>query len=222
MAMYYQKFFLPEAKLNLTYTSLMNRQFAKDMPYLPVAPASKLPYASGIANSGANWTSLNSLRPDATNLCFGMFAQWKPIEGGTKIAEIARLKAEKEELLRYQDEAKESIEQQVRSTINKALAGYFSIEKNYKAMYMSQENYQRVKDLYLKGDITITHLLDAQQIYLDSKTKALNSQYTFFKELVWVQRAICAVDWAKASPEAKQFIQNVKDTLEKHGDIEYL
>lgn len=220
MAMYYQKFILPDAKLNLTYTSLMGREFARAMPYAPLSPSRAM--GPAIAHSGAYWTNMSALRSDATNLQFGMFAQWRPIEGGTKVAEIARLKAEKDELARYQEEAKTSIEQHVRGTINKALAGYFSIEKNYKAMYMSQENYQKVKDLYLKGDIPITHLLDAQAVYADSKTKALNSQYVFFKELVWVQRAICAVDWSKATPEAKQFIQSVKDNLPKQSDIEFL
>lgn len=218
MAMYYQKFILPDAKLNLTYTSLMDRQFAKNLPSIPAAYA---PPAKGVI-PGSMWTNLGVLRPDATNLQLAMFAQWKPIEGGTKIAEIARLKAEKDELLRYQDEAKTSIEQHVRGTINKALAGYFSIEKNYKAMYMSGENYKEVKAQYLKGTAPIDQLLDAQEIYLSSKAKAMNSQYVFFKELVWVQRAICAVDWAKASPEAKQFIQSVKDRLEKKSDIEFL
>lgn len=232
MAMYYQKFILPDAKLNLTYTSLMNRQFASDLPYAPLSynptGASPIPglnqaqFLSTTAIGASHWTNMSALRPDATNLQLGIFAQWKPIEGGTKIAEIARIKAEKDELLRYQDEAKTSIEEQVRGTINRALAGYFSIEKNYKAMYMAHENYEKVKDLYLKGNIPITHLLDAQQVYFDSKTKALNSQYTFFKELVWVQRAICATDWSKASPDAKKFIQNVKDTLEKRSDIEFL
>jgi len=210
MAMYYQKFFLPDAKLNLDYTSYMNREFTG----ATVIPAQDMRYGAG--------TPVVLPKPDATNLRLGIFAQWKPIEGGTKIAEIARLKAEVQELQRYQDEAKTSLERQIRDTINKALAGYFSIEKDYKAMYMSQENYLKVKDLYLKGNIPITHLLDAQEVYLSSKAKALNSQYVFFKELVWVQRAICATDWTKASPEAKQFIQNVKDKLEKHSDIEFL
>lgn len=218
MAMYYQKFILPDARLNLTYTSLMNRQFATSLPSVPAAytapPGGVIP--------GSKWTNLDALRPDANNLCFGMFAQWKPIEGGTKIAEIARLKAEIDELDRYQDEAKTSIEEHVRFTINKAIAGYFSIEKNYKAMSASGENFSRVQDMYLKGDISITHMLDAQDAYRNSKIKAMNSQYVFFKELFWVQRAICAVDWAKASPEAKQFIEKVKSTLEKRGDIEFL
>lgn len=222
MAMYYQKFFLPEAKLNLTYTSLMDRQFAKDMPYLPVAPTKAQGPGIATAAGGAYWTSLNALRPDATNLQFAMFAQWRPIEGGTKIAEIARLKAEIKELDQYDAEVRTSIEEHVRGTINKALAGYFSIEKNYKAMYASGENFKKVQDMYLKGNISITHMLDAQTAYKQAKLKALNSQYVFFKELVWVQRAICAVDWTKASPEAKQFIQSVKDKLPKLSDIEYL
>lgn len=221
MAMYYQKFLLPDAKMSLTYTSLMNRQFAKDMPYLPVSPSAA--YGPAIASGKVgSWTSLNALRPDATNLCFGMFAQWKPIEGGTKIAEIARIKAEMQELDRYEDEAKTSIESHVRDTINKALAGYFSIEKNYKAMAASGENFKNVQEMYLRGKAPIEQMMDAQQIYKVSRVKALNSQYVFFKELVWVQRAICAVDWAKASPEAKDFIQKVKNNLEKKSDIEFL
>lgn len=219
MAMYYQKFFLPDAKFAMTYTSLMNREFAKDMPYLPVSPSPAM--GSAIAHS-TNWTSLNALRPDATNLQMGVFAQWKPIEGGTKVAEIARLKAEIQELERYDAEVRTSIEEHVRATINKALAAYFSIEKNYKAMSASGENFKKVQEMYLKGDISITHILDAQDAYKASKVKAMNSQYVFFKELVWVQRAICAVDWAKATPEAKKFIQTVKEVLPKKSDIEYL
>lgn len=210
MAMYYQKFFLPDAKVNLNYTSFINRTFTG--PTL-------LP-CQYIGKPGGTLALVP--KPEATNLSLGVFAQWKPIEGGTKIAEIARIKAEVQELERYQDEAKMSIERQVRATINKALAGYFSIEKDYKAMYMSQENYLKVKDMYLKGDITITHLLDAEQTYLNSKVKAMNSQYAFFKELFWVQRAICSVDWSKADPDAKKFIENVKTTLEKRSDIEFL
>lgn len=218
MAMYYQKFFLPEAKMNLDYTSYMDRQFTRG---LPNAPLSYDPPTAGTI-PGARWTNLGVLRPDATNLRFGMFAQWKPIEGGTKIAEIARLKAEIQELDRYEEQAKTSIEGHVRDTINKALAGYFSIEKNYKAMYASGENFKMVQNMYLKGNVPIEQMLDAQKVYKQSRIKAMNSQYVFFKELVWVQRAICAVDWTKASPESKAFIQNLKKELAEHKDIEFL
>lgn len=218
MAMYYQKFFLPDAKFAMTYTSLINREFANGLPSVPAAYS---PPGGGVI-PGSMWTNLGALRPDATNLQTGIFAQWKPIEGGTKIAEIARLKAELQELDRYDAEVRTSIEEHVRATINKALAAYFSIEKNYKAMSASGENFKRVQEMYLKGDISITHILDAQDVYKASKVKAMNSQYVFFKELVWVQRAICAVDWAKATPEAKKFIQTVKEVLPKKSDIEYL
>lgn len=209
MAMYYQKFILPDAKLNLDYTSLFNREFTSPT----VIPASDM------RNPGHPIT----LPPaEPTNLRFGMFAQWKPIEGGTKIAEIARLKAEIDELKRYEDEAKTGIEEHIRSTINKALAAYFSIEKNYKAMSTASENFKQVQALYLKGEAPISQMIDAQDTYLKSRVKAMNSQYVFFKELLWVQRGICSVDWTKATPESKAFIQSIKKNLEEHKDIEFL
>ncbi len=211
MAMYYQKFFLPDAKASLTYTSLINREFTGDT----IIPAHDM-------RSSNPYQAVVLPKPDATNLSLGVWAQWKPIEGGTKVAEIARIKAEIAELDKYDAEAKTAMEEHIRGTINKALAGYFSIEKNYKAMSASGENFKKVQDLYLKGKASQSQMIDAQNIYKVSRVKAMNSQYVFFKELVWVQRGICAVDWAKASPEAKQFIQNVKDTLQKRSDVEFL
>lgn len=210
-AMYYQKFFLPDAKASLTYTSLMNRQFTGDT----IIPAHDI-------RSSNPYQTITLPKPDATNLSLGVFAQWRPIEGGTKFAEISRINAEIAELDKYDAEARTAMEEHVRGTINKALAGYFSIEKNYKAMSASGENFKRVQAMYLKGNASQSQMLDAQRTYKVARVKAMNSQYVFFKELVWVQRAICAVDWAKASPEAKQFIQNVKNTLEKRSDVEYL
>ena len=210
MGMYVQKFFLPDAKLSLEYTSLINPQYAKDVKiYQPVGEGgAQIPVSMG--------------HPNSTNLKFGIFAQWRPIEGGTKFAEIARIKAERDELKTYSDAVKLELESKIRSIINKAIAEYFSIEKNYKAMYAAQENYENVKDKYLRGESCIAQLIDAEDVYLDTKLAAMNSQYEFLEQLVWVQRSICAVNWAKATPEAKKFIQKVKDTIENHSDIQLL
>lgn len=201
--MYYQKFILPDAKLTYTYTSLMNRDFTRPMS----VSVPGMPMSIVVPNS------------NATNGQLGIFAQWKPFEGGTKIAEIMRIDAEKKELQRYQDEAKTEIELHIRDVINRAIASYFSIEKNYKAMSASEENYKEVKNQYLIGDAPIAQLIDAQHLYLDSKLAAMNSQNKFFQQLVWVQRGICAVNWSTADDESKKFIQSVKDKLEKRSDI---
>ena len=202
--MYYQKFILPDAKLTYTYTSMMNREYTRPMSVsLPVPGLPPVVIPSS----------------DATNAQLGIFAQWKPFEGGTKVAEIMRIEAEKAELMRYQDEAKTEIELQIRDIINRAIASYFSIEKNYKAMYTSEENYRAVKSKYLTEDAPIAQIIDAQNVYLESKLQALNSQNKFFQQLVWVQRAICSINWANADEDSKKFIQKVKDTLEKRGDI---
>jgi hypothetical protein len=204
--MYYQKFILPDAKLSYTYTSLINREYTSPMTiplYTPSTGLMMMPMG----------------RSNATNGLFGVFAQWKPFEGGTKIAELMRIDAEKKELQRYEDEARTEIERHVRDTINKAIAAYFSIEKNYKAMYTSEENYRAVKKKYLLGEAPIAQLIDAQNIYLDSKLAAANAQNKFFQQLVWVQRALCSINWVNADEESKKFIQSVKDKLERKSDI---
>lgn len=211
--MYLQKFILPDAKLALDYTSMFGREFSSPntLPVMDVRTAAPgAPY-------GTKPLVLPSAEPTFGRL--GIFAQWKPIEGGTKIAEIARIRNERAELEKYMAEAEITIEEHVRSTINRALSAYFSIEKNYKAMYASKENYEIVKDDYLKGKAPISQVIDAQNTYLVSKLKATNSQYEFFKELVWVQRGLCSVNWGKATPESREFIEKVKADLEARGDI---
>ena len=90
-------------------------------------------------------------------------------------------------------------------------------------MFASKENYLLVKREYLQGDdMTIAQLTDAQKVYLDAKAAVLNSQYEFFKELLWVQRGLCSVNWLKANDRAKNFIQRIKDELPEKSDIQLL
>ena len=218
MAMYYQKFILPDAKLALYHTTLFDRAYTSDM----VIPANDMRYPVTPMGPYQLGTPITLPRSELNNTCLTISAQWRPIEGGTKIAEIARIKAELDELKRYEDEVKTVIEEHVRTTINRAIAGYLSIEKNFKAMYAAAENYKQVKMNYNMGKSTIAQLLDAQQTFLDSKLAALNSQYVFFKELLWVQRALCSINWTKATPKAKNFLESVRTQLEEKSDINLL
>ncbi len=213
MAMYYQKFVLPSAKLSYDYTALLHPHYTGNVQVPMFVPP---PYGTGLI--------YNDLpHANKTNGKFGIYAQWKPIEGGTKIAEIARTKAELDELHLHDEQVREMLEAHIRSIMNTALSDYIVIEKKYKAMYAAKMNYQLVKKSYLEGEKTsIAQLTDAQDLYLNAKADAINSQYEFFKQLLWVQRCLCAVDWRKASPEAKKFIQDVKDNIDITGDVQLL
>lgn len=198
--MYIQKFFLPDAKLSVQYQSLFARHYGSET--LKVGPLSvPMPHS------------------DTTNAYVGIFAQWKPIEGGTKFAEIARVSNEKKALMAMNEGVKLTIEERVRTVINEALACYFSIEKEYKAMFAAKESYMTVKANYLKGKAPVAQLIDAQDTYLEAKLKASNAQYEFFKKLVWVQRSICAVNWSQASPRARNWIEKVKTDIQRLDDI---
>ena len=200
---YAQKFIMPNAKLSLEYGT----QFDRNLPYY-----NKL-YYGGQATYGP-WLTL-----DEHSTRVMVMAQWKPIEGGTKVAEIARCKAELNELNMYLDQVNTELEMNVRSVVNRAIAKYFMIEKSYKAMFAEAENYQMVKARYLRGESPINQVVDAQHLYTKAKVEALNSQNEFFKELLWVQRGLVCMNWTKAHDEAKKWINNIPNVLPAEDDF---
>ena len=242
---YGQKFFMPNAKISLEYGS----QFDRNIPYedsghnqLKSGMATNAGFqamdkyaqavqgglapdsAAGMAGvaTGAYWDYWNNspyLGLDKTYARFMIAAQWKPIEGGHKIAEIARCKAELNELQAYLEQVNTELEMNVREVVNRAISKYFMIEKSYKAMFAEAENYQMVKARYLQGKSPINQLADAQHLYLGAKLEAMNSQYNFFKELFWVQRGLVSINWTKASDEAKAWIDNVPNILPAEDDF---
>lgn len=199
---YVQKFVLPNAKLTFEYGTQYNRM----LPYNNYAVGSMAQLQQMYGLTGLDQLDRNSAR-------FMIAAQWKPIEGGTKIAEIARCKAELNELNAYLEQVNTELEMNVREVVNRAIAKYFIIEKSYKAMFAEGENYQLVKAKYLRGQAPITQVADAQHLYLAAKLAALNSQYDFFKELIWVQRGLVSVNWTKASEPAKNFLDKIREVL---------
>ena len=211
MANYAQKFVLPNAKLTVEYGS----QFDRNLPY-EMAGFKQMMEIQGnpLYNTLGRYDML-----DRNSGRVMVAAQWKPIEGGTKIAEIARCKAELNELNMYLDQVNTELEMNVRSVVNRAISKYFMIEKSYKAMFAEAENYQMVKARYMKGESPIVQLSDAQHMYTKAKVEALNSQYEFFKELIWVQRALACVNWVNASDDAKEFIETIKKEMEAEDDI---
>ena len=250
MANYGQKFFLPNAKLSLEYTS----QFSRNLPYeyeghnqlkssraaaqSAAAQARSLSNAqidpqnpmSGIAAMGDamragatafqdGWYNSPYLGLEKNSFRVFLGAQWKPIEGGHKIAEIARCKAELNELKAYMDEVNTEIELQVRSVVNRAIAKYFIIEKSYKAMFAQAENYETVKVKYLLGEVPVNQIADAHDLYFNAKIDALNSQYEFMKELIWVQRGLLCVNWNHADEKTKEWVKAVPKILPAEEDF---
>jgi len=203
MANYAQKFVLPNVKMSLEF----GKQFDRDLPYETIGHM-------GLAAAGIPYIGLNE---NSTRFFVG--AQWKPIEGGSKIAEIARCKSELNELNTYLTQVNTEIEMNVREVVNRAIAKYFIIEKSYKAMFAEAENYKTVKAKYLRGEAPIMQLVDAQELYTKTKVDAMNSQYDFFRELIWVQRGIVAINWTKASDRAKKWIQGIPAILPAEKDF---
>ena len=239
MGNYIQKFLLPNAKMSLEYGTMYDRALPyEDSAHNQLKSGTATAMAArdqaetfkethnttaavgaGAQTFGNAWNNTPYLNLDKTSLRFVIGAQWKPIEGGHKFAEVARCKAELNELNAYLEEVNTEIEMQVRTVVNRAISKYFMIEKSYKAMFAQSENYQMVKAKYLKGEVPIDQIADAQKLYFDAKLDALNSQYEFFKELIWVQRGLLSVNWTKASDEAKKWINEIPKILPAEEDF---
>ncbi len=189
MSNYAQKFVMPNAMLSLEYGT----QFDRNLPYeregnLQMAPT----YLSTGGMMGTPWLGL-----DKHSTRVMVAAQWKPIEGGTKIAEIARCKAELNELKAYLEQVNTELEMTVREVVNRAIAKYFIIEKSYKSMFAEAENYQMVKQRYLMGKAPINQIADAQHL----------------------QRGLVSVNWTKANDRAKKWIKGIPDILPAEEDF---
>ena len=248
MSNYIQKFVMPNAKMSLEYGSQFDRflpyedaghnQLKSGTASAKAGEAQAKTFASTYEATGGNavaaaaagagaqaqafksgWEDSPYLGLNKNSFRFLIAAQWKPIEGGHKFAEIARCKAELNELKAYLDEVNTEIEMKVRTVVNRAIAKYFIIEKSYKGMFAQAENYQTVKAKYLLGEVPINQISDAQELYFKAKIDALNSQYEFFKELIWVQRGLLSVNWTKASDEAKKWINGIPAILPAEEDF---
>ncbi len=207
---YAQKFVMPNAKLSVEYGT----QFDRNLPYEAYNKDAMNKLQYGFAPMGY-WGNLLDKNYGRVFIA----AQWKPIEGGTKVAEIARCKAELNELNMYLEQVNTELEMNVRSVVNRAIAKYFMIEKSYKAMFAEGENYQMVKERYLRGESPINQLVDAQHLYTQAKIDALNSQYDFFKELLWVQRGLVSMNWTKPNEDAKKWVNNIPNILPAEPDF---
>ena len=50
--------------------------------------------------------------------------------------------------------------------------------------------------------------------------QSYNVSFDFFKELIWVQRGLVSVNWTKALPEAKKWIQDIPSVLPAEPDFQ--
>ncbi len=218
MANYAQKFILPNAKL----TWETSQQITRELPYYDYLVGNYFNPANG-SNAGMRQLRQmhgygnNALDRDSQRLMIA--AQWKPFEGGKKIAEIARCKAELNELKTYLEQVNTEIEYNIRSVVNRAISKYVSIERAYKAKFAQGENYKITKQKYLMGKVDIAQTADSLVQEHHAKIMAANAHNEFFKELVWLQRGLASVNWLNASDEAKSFIQRLKDELATDADV---
>ncbi len=114
--------------------------------------------------------------------------------GGARQAEVSRAGNSLRQTRTQLQAQQQLIETQVLTTIQRTKGSYPAIRLTRQAAEAARQNYELIADAYVKGAISITNLIDAQDAALTADLAAVESQYTFVIDWIALQRAIADYD----------------------------
>ncbi len=130
-------------------------------------------------------------------------------EGGAHLARQARSRlAVMEGEANFLD-ARNAIEQEIRSQMEEAHASYQSIELAGLSETAAKQSYDLVASSYAQGQVAITDLLDSQKALIQAGESSMNATYSFLVDLMNLQRAIGAFDFFLTDKERMRFSRDL-------------
>jgi len=115
--------------------------------------------------------------------------------GGARRAHTAKATATLRQLQIDKQFISQILRERIRSSLQKTRASHPSIELSRDAANAAQKNLQLVTDAYARGKMSVTELLDAQNLALVAEQNASVAVYGFLIDLMSVYRAIGRFDF---------------------------
>lgn len=159
-------------------------------------------HESGAGSGGA----LN----DDTDYTLGLRLTFPIARGGAKFSETKQAFEEVAQLRLEKRSAARRIERDVRSAFFMAARSFTNIALSNAASAAADENLSIVADLYGRGAVGITDLLDAQTAALRDDQAAANAVYNFLVDLVRAERAASSFPFLASSSERDALIERMK------------
>ncbi|MEM7167315.1 MAG: TolC family protein [Planctomycetota bacterium] len=135
--------------------------------------------------------------------------------GGTRRAEMRRLRATIRDLSAQRDAALYLIEQ-------RALAAGYGISASHPGMRLSrraqraaEESFAAVQSKYSQGAATVVDLLDAQRELLARRQSAGIAGYEYLQDVVSLQRAMAWFEYSKTEGEKLQWVARLSSFLQR-------
>ncbi len=130
-------------------------------------------------------------------------------EGGSRYARTAQSRLAVRQLEAQYQDTKNTIEQNIRSTMEDAHATYNAIELAKVSETASQKNYELVAASYAQGLQSIVDVLDAQEALIDAREASMNASYSFLINLMNLQRSIGAFDFFLTDTQRLEFTEDL-------------
>ena len=147
---------------------------------------------------------------DDTDYTLGLQLTFPIVRGGAKLSENKQAYEEVSQLRLEKREASRQVERKVRSSFFIAAASFTNIALSKAAAAAAAENFALVEDLYARGAVGITDLLDAQNAALQDDQAAANAVYDFLLDLIRAERAASSFSFLSSSSERDALIERMK------------
>ncbi|MCK5780813.1 MAG: TolC family protein [Psychrilyobacter sp.] len=164
-----RSFFVPEVALFANYNYYMDRMGSGD---LYADPTNSDPRKEA-------WT-------------VGIEVSIPLLEGGGRMAERGVATEQVNSLMLQREEAELKIEQRITASLTDLAAAKVSLESSVEAMVAAEKTLELVTDSYSRGEVSITELLDSQNITIQAKQMESASKYAYYTKLMETERAVGA------------------------------
>ncbi len=148
---------------------------------------------------------------DDTDYTLGLRLTFPITRGGAKFSETKQAFEEVAQLRLEKREASRQVERDVRSSFFIAARSFTTIALSNAASAAADENFALVADLYGRGAVGITDLLDAQNAALRDDQAAANAVYNFLVDLIRAERAASTFSFLASSSERDALIERMKN-----------
>ena len=152
----------------------------------------------------------NIARSDDTDYTLGLQLTFPIARGGAKFSENQQAFEEVAQLRLEKREASQRVERAIRSSFFIAARSFTNIALSNAAAAAAGENFLLVADLYGRGAVGITDLLDAQNAALRDDRAASNAVYNFLSDLIRAERAASSFPFLSSNSERDALIERME------------
>jgi outer membrane protein TolC/ABC-type uncharacterized transport system substrate-binding protein len=143
-------------------------------------------------DQGGVGTQNNNFKKD--NWSVGFQASLPIFTSGARSAEVSRATHSMIQSQYQRENIQEVIEARVRSALQQTQGSFPAVRLSKDAALAAKENFTMVSDLYAKGQVSITSLIDAQNASLSANLAAVEALYSFMIDWVEIQRSVANFD----------------------------